>query len=59
CRGTGSFRPSSLPSWGARAKRKKLRIDGLHSPKDMPPLAAAASADTSAIRAAWTTAQIA
>ena len=28
---------------GARAKRKRLRIDGLHSPKDMPPVAAAAS----------------
>jgi len=44
---------------GARAKRKRLRIDGLHSPKDMPPMAAAASQDKSASRAVWTTAQLA
>ena len=44
---------------GARAKRKRPRIDGLHSPKGMPPMAAAASQEKSASRAVWTTAQLA
>jgi len=45
---------------GARAKRKRLRIDGLHSPTaPVPPPAAAASQEKSASRAVWTTAQLA
>ena len=40
----GSFRPSSrLRSSGARAKRKRLRIDGLHSPTAPMPLRGTAS----------------
>ncbi len=31
-RGAGSFRPSTLLRFRGRAKRKKLRIDGLYSP---------------------------
>ena len=49
---------SSSVLGGAR-EEKRLRIDGLHSPKDMPPMAAAASQEKSASRAVWTTAQLA
>ena len=56
----GSFRPSSrLRSSGARAKRKKLRIDGLHSPTVHHAATRHSQPRQSASSAFWTNAQLA
>jgi hypothetical protein len=57
----GRFVPPVFSSsfFGGAREREELRIDGRNSPKDMPPMAAAASQEKSASRAVWTTAQLA